>query len=100
MLKQKMMMDRCVYVRVCRFVGADGFIPLTMPADGCQCCRLLKFVCLRFSRHFPCCKTWSVNKESEIKPERRATRLAGNDWDLEQDEAMDSGNSTHSAPQV
>ena len=54
----------CVYAQVCVcafgccLVGANGCIPLTMLVDVRQCCRLLVFVCLPLSRHFPCCKTW------------------------------------------
>ena len=65
---------RCVYVCVVA-VGTDRCIPLIMLVDAsgasgvgddasllrtsfsgrCHCCRLLMFVCLRFSRRFPCC---------------------------------------------
>ena len=48
----------CVCAFGCCFVGANGYIPLTMLVDVCQCCCLLMFVCLPLSRHFPCCKTW------------------------------------------
>jgi len=42
-------------------VGADGCRPLAMLADVYQCCCLLLSVCLyRFSRHFPCCKSWWI----------------------------------------
>ena len=34
----------CAGVYVCCFGGADGFIPLTMLVDACQCCHLLMFI--------------------------------------------------------
>ena len=52
-------MQVCVCAFGCCFVGANGWIPLTMLVDVCQCCCLLMFVCLPVSRHFPC-KTWWI----------------------------------------
>ena len=58
----------------CCFVSANELL-----VDVCQCCCLLMFVCLPLSRHFPCCKTWWINKESESGWCRQSNRSCTDD---------------------